>query len=206
MSRGMRGTVVGLALLCVLTACSGESNDDPGSPGDETAATPLNPSQLSQAMPSKVGAPEGWRGREPQVLDGAEARKLCEQQATASCAGVTALGSAIYNLEASSDTHTRFTLLAYDSVDNAKAGYKTLVADDKEDAGTAAKALDLQPGGADDIYGYTKDGASVAEVRVGTVLASIAGRDLPNPDDLQTLVTLQVDRIKTAATGKNPDA
>lgn len=157
-------------------------------------------------MPSKAGAPEGWRGREPQVLDGAEARKLCEQQATASCAGVTALGSVIYDLEASSDTFTRFTLLAYDSVDNAKVGHKTLVADDKEDAGTAAKALDLQPGGADDIYAYTKDGASVAEVRVGTVLAFIAGRDLPKPDDLQTLVTLQVDRIKTSATGKNPDA
>ncbi|WP_438295921.1 hypothetical protein [Streptomyces sp. HUAS TT7] len=50
---------MGTVLVLGMTACSQQ--------GGDTEAKPFTPSQLSQAMPGKLGAPQGWRGSEPVV-------------------------------------------------------------------------------------------------------------------------------------------
>ncbi|MFG2289258.1 hypothetical protein ACGFOU_24705 [Streptomyces sp. NPDC048595] len=41
---------------------------------------------LLLAIPSQLAAPKGWKGQEPRILDGSEARKQRETQAQWSCA------------------------------------------------------------------------------------------------------------------------
>ncbi|MFG2138629.1 hypothetical protein [Streptomyces sp. NPDC048650] len=136
------------------------------------------------------------------LYEDSEALKYCGYQGM-SCSGVTSMGSAVY-YEKDSGKDTRFTLLAYDSVDNAKVGMKTFVAHRHEAAGDKLKPLSVQAG-ADETDAYAKENASSAILRVGTVVAYVAAPEL-KPKDLQTLAKLQVDRIKVAATGKSPDA
>lgn len=198
MRRGSRSAVIGAICICALAACSHG--------GDQASATVFNPSQLSQAMPSKLGAPHGWRGSEPVVYQGSEALKYCGYQELA-CSGVTAMGNSHYeaqNSEADSGPRLRFTLLAYDGDSNAKAGMKGLVASvHKQDA--KSKALSIQSW-ADETDAYTTGDSSSAVMRVGTVVAYVAGVHVTKPADLQKFAKLQVERIKTAAGGKNPDA
>ncbi|MEV4192809.1 hypothetical protein [Streptomyces toxytricini] len=104
------------------------------------------------------------------------------------------------------DTDVKFELLAYDTVDNAKAGMKTLVADTRE--GTTAdtlKPLSINTG-ADETDAYAKEKQTNAALRVGTIVAFVIGTTLPQDRDLQSFASMQVQRITTAATGKNPDA
>ncbi|WEH18487.1 hypothetical protein [Streptomyces sp. VNUA24] len=192
-------------LMVGLAACSEESSaDNDGSSGSDATTVAFNPSQLSQALPSKIGAPQGWRGKQPVLYEGAEAQKQCGYQEL-SCAGLTSLGSSVYYPTSSSDTNVRFTLAAYDTVDNAKVGMKTLVASVHEDEGDSLKTLSIQAG-ADQTEAFADDDSSSAILRVGTIVSYVAGIHVSKPDDLQMLATMQVDRIKTSATGKNPDA
>ncbi|MEU2391484.1 hypothetical protein [Streptomyces sp. NPDC007369] len=201
-----RGAAAGLALILALAGCSsvGDGGAGDGGGAGASAAAPLNPSQLAQAIPSKVAAPEGWKGRAPRVLDGSEAQKHCQLAARFSCAGLTSMASTQYS--ATYDTDVKFELLAYDTVDNAKAGMKTLVADTRE----GTKADTLKPltidVGADETDAYAKEKQTNAVLRVGTVVAFVIGSTLPQDHDLQSFASMQVQRITTAATGKNPDA
>ncbi|MFD0268609.1 hypothetical protein ACFVGY_18855 [Streptomyces sp. NPDC127106] len=214
MLKKARGKAAGLALILALAGCSsdGDSGDtgggaggaSGGASGASAAAAPLNPSQLAQAIPGKLAAPEGWKGREPRVLNGGEAQKHCQLAARFSCAGLT--GMANTQISASYDTDVKFELLAYDSVENAKAGMKTLVADTRE----GAKADTLKPltidVGADETDAYAKENRTNAALRVGTVVAFVIGSSLPKDHDLHSFASMQVQRITTAAAGKNPDA
>ncbi|MEU5010353.1 hypothetical protein AB0G35_08675 [Streptomyces sp. NPDC021749] len=157
-------------------------------------------------MPGKLGAPQGWRGSEPVIYQGSEALKYCGYQGLA-CSGVTAMGNSQYEQASSvadSGPRLRFTLLAYDGVSNAKAGMKGVAASAHKEDGKS-KALSIQTG-ADDTDAYTTGDSSSAVMRVGTVVAYVAGVDVTKPADLQKFAHLQVERIKAAATGKNPDA
>lgn len=204
-----RGAAVGLALTLVLAGCSSDGNGNGNGNGREgggagVGATPLNPSQLAQAIPSKLAAPKGWKGRQPRVLDGSEAQKQCQLAARFSCAGLTAMANTQYSQ--TFDTDVKFELLAYDTVDNAKAGMKTLVADTRE--GTTAdtlKPLTINAG-ADESDAYAKEKQTNAVLRVGTVVAFVIGTTLPQDHDLQSFASMQVQRVTSAATGKNPDA
>ncbi|GAA3252757.1 hypothetical protein [Nonomuraea helvata] len=194
MYQGVHAAILGVILLLGLTACS----------NDATAAQ-FNPSQLTQALPSKLSVPQGWEGNQQQVVDGSRAQERCQQESAPSCAGVTSLGSTLYEQTGSSDTRMRFTLIAYDTVENAKVGAKALIASEHGDAGDKLKALSIETG-ADETDAFTENEHSTAVLRVGTVVAFLAGLNLAKPDDMQMLAKLQVDRIRTAATGKNPDA
>lgn len=205
MFRGIRSAAVAALLMVGLAACSAESSaGDDGSTESDATTVAFNPSQLGQALPSKIGAPQGWRGRQSVLYEGGEAQKQCGYQEL-SCAGLASLGSSVYHPTSSSDTTVRFTLAAYDTVDNAKVGMKTLVASAHEDEGGSLKTLSIQAG-ADQTDAFADDDSSSAILRVGTVVSYVAGLHVSKPDDLQMLAKMQVDRIKAAATGKNPDA
>ncbi|MFD7631778.1 hypothetical protein ACFV7Q_38220 [Streptomyces sp. NPDC059851] len=209
MLKKARGTAAGLALILALAGCSSDGNSDggdkdSGSAGASAPIAPLNPSQLAQAIPSKLAAPEGWKGRQPRVINGSEAQKQCQLAARFSCAGLTAMANTQYSQ--TYDTDVKFELLAYDSVENAKAGMKTLVADTRE----GTKADTLKPltidVGADETDAYAKEKQTNAALGVGTVVAFVIGTSLPTDRDLHSFASMQVQRITTAATGKNPDA
>lgn len=65
MYQGTHAAVVGDVLLLGLTACS-----------DDATTAQFNPSQLSQALPGKLGVPQGGQGKQPQVVDGKESDDL----------------------------------------------------------------------------------------------------------------------------------
>ncbi|MEV5550312.1 hypothetical protein AB0L35_29955 [Streptomyces sp. NPDC052309] len=205
--RTMRGATVGLTLVLALAGCSdGSTGGDGAGAGDSRAAdAPFNPSQLAQAVPSKLAAPKGWNARSPFVRDGSEAQKLCEQAARFSCAGLTSVGNNRYSVDGTSEIFVDFEVIAYDSVDNAKVGMKSLVADVRE-----GKSDELEPltvdAGADETDAYADGNRPGVVLRVGTVVAFVFGDSLPDDHDLQSFAEFQVQRIRTAATGKNPDA
>ncbi|MFF9013527.1 hypothetical protein ACF09C_11265 [Streptomyces sp. NPDC014870] len=97
-----------------------------------------------------------------------------------------------------------FELLAYDSIDNAKVGMKSMVSD-IHDGKPDAKPLTVDAG-ADETDAYADGDRPGVVLRVGTVVAFVFGESLPKDNDLQSFATFQVQRINTAATGKNPDA
>ncbi|MEU5301096.1 hypothetical protein ACH4YO_16310 [Streptomyces noursei] len=201
MHRRKLGVAMGLTLVLALTGCSGGKGG-----GDGVADAPFNPSQLAQAIPSQLAAPKGWKGQEPHVLDGSAARKQCETQAQWSCAGLTAQATTRhFSLGSVGDTNVMFTLLAYDSVENAKVGMKAAVTENHKDEKTKPKPLTIDTD-ADETDAYTDQEYSAAALRVGSVVAVMFGKQLPKDHDLPSFAKLQVKRITTAATGKNPDA
>ncbi|MBB6079484.1 hypothetical protein [Streptomyces paradoxus] len=108
-------------------------------------------------------------------------------------------------LDSGGDTDADFTLLAYDSVESAKVGMKTMAAGQHEGDTSKIKPLSVEAG-ADETNAYRKDPFKVVALRVGTVVALIIGENLPKNHDLQFFAKLQVDRINIAVTGRNPDS
>jgi hypothetical protein len=207
--RAMRGAAMGLTLVLALAGCTDEGAGGIGGGGENggdgrAADAPFNPSQLAQAVPSELAAPKGWRGESPLVKDGSEAQKLCEQAARFSCAGLTSMGTSGYQDDQSAAS-VDFEVLAYDSVDNAKVGMKTLIADVRDGKSDELKPLTVDAG-ADETDAYADGTRPGVVLRVGTVVAFVFGESLPKDHDLQSFAKLQVQRINTAATGKNPDA
>ncbi|WP_370414560.1 hypothetical protein [Streptomyces fradiae] len=208
-----RGAVIGAALVLALAGCSGGGADGGdggkgGSGGGGVADAPFNPSQVAQAIPSKLAAPKGWNAQEPRVLDGSAAQQQCQTQGQWNCAGLTAQATtrqADYETNGDKDVDVLFTLLAYDSVDNAKAGLKAAVAETHKDANAKTTPLTLDAG-ADETDAFTEEGYATVSLRVGSVVAVMFGENLPKDHDIQSFAKLQVDRITTSATGKNPDA
>ncbi|MFF9274678.1 hypothetical protein [Streptomyces griseosporeus] len=204
-----RGAIAGLTLVLALAGCSNGGGSDSGGTsggggskgGARPVDSPLNPSQVAQAIPGKIAVPQGWHGGEPLVAQGGEAQEQCQLTARWSCAGVTAQASSEYSHGA--DVDAGFTVIAYDSVDNAKVGLKTLVADNHDEGGL--KPLTVEAG-ADESDAYSKEEFGVVAMRVGTVVAMVVGQSLPKDHDLTSFAKFQVERITTAATGKNPDA
>ncbi|WP_438295920.1 hypothetical protein [Streptomyces sp. HUAS TT7] len=117
------------------------------------------------------------------------------------------MGNSLYEAkssEADSSPKMRFTLLAYDGVSNAQAGMKGVATSAHKEDGKST-ALKIQSG-ADETDAYTTGDSSSAVLRVGTVVAYLAGVNVTKAADLQQFAKRQVDRIKAAANGKNPDA
>ncbi|MFJ9824600.1 hypothetical protein ACIRSU_09495 [Streptomyces sp. NPDC101160] len=210
-----RGAVAGLTLVLALAGCSGGSGGEGGGGkdgGGGLADAPFNPSQVAQAIPSKLAAPKGWLAQEPRVLDGSTAREQCETQGQWSCAGLTAQATTRHsdeNTNGDKEVNVQFTLLAYDSVDNAKAAMKAAVAENHKDEKTKPKRLTIDTA-ADETDAFAEEDQGetyqTAELRVGSVVAVMFGRNLPKDHELPSFVKMQVDRITTSATGKNPDA
>ncbi|MER7765246.1 hypothetical protein [Streptomyces sp. NPDC097619] len=107
-----------------------------------------------------------------------------------------------------------FTLLAYDSVDNAKVGMKMLIEKQlewlrKHNPKSLNLKIDADEVDASETVGSVSDPQSrygYVNLRIGTVAASISTEDLPRDKNLQFFAKLQAERIVIAASGKNPDA
>ncbi|MER7517269.1 hypothetical protein [Streptomyces sp. NPDC126499] len=209
--RKVRGGAVGIALVLALAGCSGEgkgeaSGGGTGGGGEKAAAGPFTSSQVAQAIPGKLAAPKGWTGRTPQVQEGSEMQEFCQLKGSWNCAGLTAVATTQHSkLDSNGEVDVDFQLLAYDSVDSAKVGLKTVVAHHHEKNPAAIKPLTIDVG-ADETDAYAKEETTVAALRVGTVVALVYGDHLPKDQDLRSFATMQVQRITTVAAGKNPDA
>ncbi|MET9957299.1 hypothetical protein ABZ135_37885 [Streptomyces sp. NPDC006339] len=207
--RKVCGGVVGLALVLALAGCSGGSGTNGGGSnggGVKAVAGPLTSAQVAQAIPSKLAAPKGWKGKTPQVQEGSELQEFCQMKGSWSCAGLSAAATTQhFDLDSGGEIDVDFELLAYDSVESAKVGMKTMVAQHHESSAAAIKPLTIDVG-ADETDAYAKEESSVAALRVGTVVALVYGHALPKDHDLRSFATMQVQRITTVAAGKNPDA
>ncbi|MER5834243.1 hypothetical protein ABT116_26235 [Streptomyces sp. NPDC002130] len=203
----MRGVAMGLTLALAPVGCwDGSTGHDDEDTGDShTAQAPFNPSQLAQAVPGELAAPKGWNADSPLVRDGSEAQAFCRQASRFSCVGLTAMGNSRYKPDGQSETFVDFEVLAYDSVDNAKVGMKSLVADVHDGKPEGLKPLTVDAG-ADETDAYADEDRPGVVLRVGTVVAFVFSDSLPKDHDLQSFAKFQVQRINTAATGKNPDA
>ncbi|MFE7549532.1 hypothetical protein [Streptomyces gardneri] len=129
-----------------------------------------------------------------------------------SCAGLTSVASASQDMDGDSSRSVHFTLLAYDSVDNAKVGMKTMAADSREaerDRKPLTLDIDADEVDAFEIVGKVSDPIDKSDtvtLRIGTVVAHMFAVDLPRENSIQFFARLQAERIVTAASGKNPDA
>lgn len=173
-------------LVLALAGCSGGSNGK----GDDATPAPFNASQVAQAIPGKLAASKGWKGQEPRVLDGSAAQKQCQLVGQWACAGLTSMATTQhFQLNSGGDTDVKFTLLAYDSVENAKAGMKAAVAEKHKDNQSKVKPLTIDVG-ADETDAYTdaddQGEYATAKLRVGSLVAVMYGTALPKAHDLQS--------------------
>ncbi|MEU2155401.1 hypothetical protein ABZ532_10355 [Streptomyces sp. NPDC019396] len=202
MHRGTRNATMGALLTLAMTACGGASDA-----GTDAAPVTFTATQVSQALPSKLAAPDGWKARQPEVVEGSRALEQCRDQGELTCSGVAAVGTTRYSAVSASESadsaSVRFALIAYDTVDNAKVGMKEVLADEKDGEGSP-KALTLDAG-ADETEAFTTEDSHKAILRIGTVVAYVGVRD-GEQSDLEKFAKLQIDRAKIAASGKNPDA
>ncbi len=79
------------------------------------------------------------------------------------------------------------------------------VTEHHKDEKTKPKPLTIDTD-ADETDAFTDEESSTAALRVGSVVAVMPGTRLSKDRDLPSFAKVRVDRITTAATGKNPDA
>lgn len=213
MKHGKRRVVAGLALALAVVGCSGGSGT---SGGLRAADKPFSPSQVSQAIPSRFSAPKGWSSSDPSTRSDSIAQSECQHRRLSdwSCVGLTAVSFSSMETDESRRSSVDFTLLAYDSVDNAKVGMKMLIEKQlewlrKHNPKSLNLKIDADEVDASETVGSVSDPQSrygYVNLRIGTVAASISTEDLPRDKNLQFFAKLQAERIVIAASGKNPDA
>ncbi|MEE1823280.1 hypothetical protein PUR61_13930 [Streptomyces sp. BE20] len=177
------------------------------------------PDQVQDALPSPASLPAGWGlssgSKPPQAIGQAEASSTCRKKLSVDCEGLELGGSVRYELAADTDNDIRFTLLTFDTVENAGPVFEALAAslekaDDDVRPITLKVAADQargfeQPADSADSGGGTV--ASSTAMRVGTVVALIElDEDERDHKTLQQFATLQAERIKQVQQGTDPDA
>ncbi|SDT83399.1 hypothetical protein SAMN05216371_8224 [Streptomyces sp. TLI_053] len=173
--------------------------------------SPFTLSQLNQAIPSRLAAPDGWSLTGPFADDGSKAQDKCARQPLPSCVGISAIVSAdLVKSDSRGDTNAHFELYAFDSLDNAKVRMKEQLKDHKAQEGNSTP-LTISVPGSDDAYAYAQSGGSgerfeTTVFRVGTVVVLVFARGLPSDHDLSSFARLQAERLTIAAAGRNPDA
>lgn len=200
----LRGIAAAVALMAVLTGCG---DGDGGVWGGDDKPVHLDSSQMLMALPSKLSAPQGWEGRDPEVKTGSEALEACQEGTETNCAGLVALGNTRFVEKSdSSDKRIKFGLVSFDSPENAGVAMKGAVAQARQDVeGAPPKALNLDIE-ADAVEAFADtDDASVA-IRIDSVLIFMEGDDVKDEAKLKEFAQLQIDRVKKASAGQNPDA
>lgn len=232
MLKALRGITIGIALLTALTAC-GSSNGGSGSGGsggsggggsdtsggnttgtvDGLPEAPITftSDQISTALMSKPGAPEGWTGSDPKIdLD--NGLMNCQQDTKAACGRFVALGTSHISPDKfpayeSRSPEVKFRIYSFRTSDDAKAALKGLAAEERRSAtanGAEPKPLKLTLN-ADETDAFTGDRTRIM-MRVGGLLVAVESQDLREEQPYGDLAELQLDRIKKTAEGKNPDA
>ncbi|WP_149184657.1 hypothetical protein [Streptomyces sp. TRM49041] len=206
MSGELRGIAAAVALAAVLTGC-GSGGDGGGVWGgqDEKPAS-LDSTQMLMALPSKLSAPDGWKGRDPVVKTGERALDICQNDTESNCAGVVAVGTTRLFMSGESSKKIRYGLYSFDTPQNAGVAMKGTVAEERKDAGSAARDLNVDVG-ADATEAFA-DGDNDCEVimRVGSVVIRMQGVEVSDEPTVRKFAQLQVERVRQASAGQNPDA
>lgn len=194
----LRATAV-LALALVLTGCGSSTG---GSSGDAvlTGAT-----AVGQALPTLASLPEGWArdsdSRKPRTSEGEEAAADCRKNLDTSCAGLSAIGVVKFERADDPQSDVAFSLMAFDTPENAEVVAKAIVADQRhgEDQDISVDA------GADTTVAFAAGRDTTVVMRVGAVVVWLTGY-LPQGADVSALAKVPVRRVGKVAEGENPDA
>ncbi|MFI6847649.1 hypothetical protein OG535_35605 [Kitasatospora sp. NBC_00085] len=209
----LAGTAAALALG--VGACS----SDGGGAAFRAGVALSHPDQVQDALPSPASLPSGWRlasgAKPPQVIAQAEASSTCRKKLSISCSGLQQGGTVRYELASNTDNDIRFTLLAFDAVENAGPAFEAMVTSLEKDD-DKARRINLKAA-AEQSQGFERPAdssdsasgvvASAMVMRVGTVVVLIElDEDERDHKTLQQFTALQAERIKRVQQGTNPDA
>ncbi|MFF1906521.1 hypothetical protein [Kitasatospora sp. NPDC058218] len=209
----LAGAVAALALG------TGACSSDGGGAAFRAGVVLSEPDQVRDALPGQATLPTGWRlasgAKPPQVIEQAEASSTCRKKLVISCSGLQLGGTVRYELAANTDNDIRFTLLTFDSVENAGPAFDAMVSslekdDDKvrrinvKAAAEQSQGFERPAESSDSAGGVV---ASAMALRVGTVVVLIElDEDERDHRTLQQFTALQAERIKRVQQGTDPDA
>ncbi|MBP0451593.1 hypothetical protein J5Y04_18875 [Kitasatospora sp. RG8] len=209
----LAGTVAALALGT--GACSSG-----GAGAAFSAGVALSePNQVRDALPSSISLPSGWRlapgANPPKAIEQAEASSTCRKKLSSSCSGLQLGGTVRYEQASNTDNDIRFTMLTFDTPENAGPAFEAMVGS-LEKSDSNAHRISLKTG-AEQSQGFERPAesddsshpvvASAMAMRVGTVVVLIElDEDERDHKTLQQFTALQVERIRRVQQGKNPDA
>ncbi|CAL9577048.1 hypothetical protein [Streptomyces sp. enrichment culture] len=203
MAAAKRGIAGAAALMVVLTACGGggaEWTRDDGRP------LSLDGNQLLMALPGKLSAPQGWKARDPETVSGSRALDACQEETASNCAGLAAAGGGRYYRDGDSDQKIKYSVYAFDTVDNASVAMKGTLAKERQDAGSGARDLKVDTGAEAAEAFADGDGDAEVVMRGGAVVIRMQGSEIVDEKVLGEFARLQIDRVRKAASGQNPDA
>ncbi|MER5758009.1 hypothetical protein [Streptomyces sp. NPDC002082] len=213
----VRGAAVAAALVLALTGCA--EGGSPAAKGELAPSFPggtqqgsssktvwLDPTGLMNALPVESSVSDVMVGGDPFMVQGTEAVKHCAEETGASCAGLVAVGGKDMEVRGnSSDDRVEFRLYSFETDKQAGAVMKSLADTERKSSaeyGEASKPVTVASG-ADEIDAFQDDATAVAVMRIGTVVAHVYTTEI-KPSDLEHVATVQVQRVKTVAAGKNP--
>ncbi|MCX4851743.1 hypothetical protein [Streptomyces sp. NBC_00893] len=168
--------------------------------------TLLTRDTMLMALPSKAASPALTRAGSQEIIDGQDkmAPGACQGTTGTNCAGLQFLGSTRFHDRTNLERELRFDIISFDTLENAKVAMKGYIAEGRAQAGAKAQQVPVETG-ADAAKAFAGDGRYVVTLRVGMVLAQVESFDVDHKvvDDS---AKMQVERIKKAGVGRNPDA
>ncbi|MDA5285434.1 hypothetical protein [Streptomyces sp. Isolate_45] len=196
----VRGTVCAVALMTLLTACGGDTEDaakvglDGVGKKDESAGA----QKLLSVMPTNKSVSNGlvsFGGEDAVVLEGDQARRPCEEGTSTPCDGLVGVGRKLVVAKDATDRQIEFTLYSFGAQDAAEAASTALVNRTfarKDSSGD----LPLEIGADETEVFNIRGGRADVILRVGNVVAYVSAA---RKEDLSNAAKVQVDLIKKAA-------
>ncbi|WP_435598624.1 hypothetical protein [Streptomyces anulatus] len=199
-------------LMLALAACGAEQGRTGAAPhegadaGEERAATLTTRDKMLMALPSEAASPALTRAGSQEIIDGQDTRApgVCQGTTGTNCAGLQFLGGVRFHDRTNLDRELRFNIISFDTAENTQVAMKGLTAEGRTHAGARAQQISAKTG-ADATEAVAGDEEYVVTLRVGMVIAQVRGINVDRKvvDDS---AKMQVERIKKAAAGSNPDA
>ncbi|OXY95708.1 hypothetical protein BEK98_16355 [Streptomyces diastatochromogenes] len=206
MFKAVRGIAFGVVLMAALTACgSSDGGQGGGSDPKKTSPIVLDPDMVLRALISKAAAPKGWQGGGGDLFDSDKVTEVCRENTSSDCVGLSTVGRSTISPEDENLDSVEIRVYAFQSPDDAKVTMKAFVAHDRKYSVDGSKPPRISTD-AEETEAFTLTDHTDVIMRVGGVVVSLRGPGGDRQPDYQTLAKVQIDRIKTAATGKNPDA
>ncbi|MEU9214683.1 hypothetical protein AB0D27_44275 [Streptomyces sp. NPDC048415] len=204
--KAVQGIAAGVALMAALAAC-GSSDGSQGGGSEQKKSSPvvLEPDMVLRALISKAAAPKGWRSEGGSLFDSDKVEEVCRENTSSDCVGLSTVGRSTISPEDEIMDSVGIRVYAFQFPDDAKVTMKAFVAHDRKYAVKGVKPPQVSVG-ADETEAVTLSDHTDVIMRVGSVVVSLRGPSGNKQPDYQAVAKVQIDRIKTAATGRNPDA
>lgn len=211
---GRRAVGAGM-LMWALVACGAEESGSGGGGreasqgaggGEEQAVTLLTRDTMLMALPSKAASPALTRAGSQEIIDGQDkmAPGVCQGTTGTNCATLQLLGSTRFHDSTNLERELRFDIISFDTLENTQVAMKGYTVEGRTHAGAKAQQIPVKTG-ADATEAVAGDEEYVVTLRVGMVLAQVRGVDVDHKA-VDDSAKMQVERIKKAAVGRNPDA